>query len=156
MAPEVEQRQGETPEPDLRVDQTLAGHTPLTHGQTSSNLPGGPLFPPSGSTVPCVPRAPPWEEDWRMLRTRKDRNTVLALTAKDRTAATVHTRRSDFKTSFCEEKTSRQVHASLSNSVSPGKSGDRVRTLDKLCAQSITHLIYLFPLAQPGWTLHHL
>lgn len=38
------------------------------------------------------------------IRTRKDRKTVLALTAKERTAATEQTMRSDFKVSFCREK----------------------------------------------------
>ena len=40
-----------------------------------------------------------------MVHTRKDRNTVLALIANDRTAATEQIMRSDFKISLCKEKT---------------------------------------------------
>ena len=44
----------------------------------------------------------------KWIHTRKDRNTVLALTAKDRTAATEQMMRSDFKISFCKQKTTVQ------------------------------------------------
>lgn len=47
------------------------------------------------------------------IRTRKDRNTVLALTAKDRTAATEQRTRSDFKASFCEDKTTVELALSF-------------------------------------------
>lgn len=53
------------------------------------------------------------EEHGEWIHTRKDRNTVLALTANDRTAATEQIMRSDFKTSFCEENTSCEVCTSL-------------------------------------------
>lgn len=44
----------------------------------------------------------------KWIHTRKDRNTVLALTAKDRTAATEQMMRSDFRMSFCKQKTAAQ------------------------------------------------
>lgn len=47
------------------------------------------------------------------IHTRKDRNTVLALTANDSTADTEQMMRSDFKISFCKEKSSCEVCSSL-------------------------------------------
>lgn len=81
-----------------------------------------------------------------MGHTRKDRNTVLALTANDRTAATEQMRRSDCRTSFCEEK---PAVVSLSSSVSPGKSGDTLLTLDTLPFSPC--LPDIFPMAHTHW-----
>lgn len=66
---------------------------------------------------------------------------MLALTANDRTAATEQIMRSDFKVSFCKERTNCKVCSSLFLSAtlqSPGKSGDRILTLDNRLSASLT------------------
>lgn len=107
----------------------------------------GLVCPSSGSAVLSVAQGCPdghcnygrmkrWEEcRAKLIRTRKDRNTVLALTAKDRTAAREQMTRSDFRISFCENKTNNcPICSSVFLSAAPCHQVQQVTglTLDKL------------------------